>query len=408
MPDIKDSVGQGGLNKGHDVALVQALLQIVKNAKGHSYLTAGYDGAYGNVTKQAIVAFQKDQKLLPALTPPAGQAVQPPPPVQGPKAAVPAVLPAAVVVGAQAPAGAAAAPAAKVVTEKEGFIAPGGPTMQKLNSLLPLEYKGLRIVAGTKLVYWPGSAGAASDSAKAIRADAGLEGIFRENVAKLVELLYQRHEIVLSLPPTGGLRTFQKQYELATQPDPPTGAGPGESNHNFGLAVDIGPRGFKWLASNLIAKTEAGWWLGDLSNSSPAKFMEMWGVRNQIAFSELGMFPSALAGDHVHVQKFSDANVSMSRSLAHLLNQVGAMKWQFGGGQYKCDFGLGGAFYPVGIAERVWEGNGAVTKEVLEKAYKAVNKKDAVTPAAVTEMKAKLKADFVTAETKRFQWQPKQ
>jgi hypothetical protein len=389
MPDIKESVGHGGINRGHDVSMVQVLLQIVKNAKGHAYLGASYDGAYGNVTKQAIIAFQKDQKLIAAdKAPPAGGQAKGPIAVKGP-----------------AP---VAAAAAKVVTEKEGFVAPAGPTMQKLNAMLPATYAGIRVIADTKVVYWPGLASGATDSAKAIRSDGGLQPDFRENVAKLVELMHERHGVVLSLPPTGGLRTFQKQYELATQPNPPTGAGPGESNHNFGLAVDIGPRSFKWIGANLIAKTESGWWLGDLAAASNAKAMQMWEARNKIAFTELGMFPSALAGDHIHVQKFSDANVSMSRSLAHLMNQVGAVKWQFAGGQYKSDFGLGGAFFAVGIAERVWEGNAAVTKQVLQGAYQAVNKQEVVTDAVVTAMKAKLKADFVTAEAQRFQWQPKQ
>jgi peptidoglycan hydrolase-like protein with peptidoglycan-binding domain len=394
MPDIKESVGHGGINRGHDVAMVQVLLQIVKNAKGHSYLGASYDGAYGNITKQAIIAFQKDQKLVaeakatPIVGPGTGPgAVAGPPPASAPK-------------GAPA--------AAKAPAEKEGFVAPGSPTMQKLNSMLPPNYAAIRIIEGTKLVYWSGSATAATDSASAIRSAAGLDPTFRENVAKLVELTHQRYAIALSLPATGGLRTFQKQYELATQPNPPTGAGPGESNHNFGLAVDIGPLGFKWIGASLLAKTEPGWWLNDLSKTYPQKAMEIWAARNQIAFAELGMFPSALPGDHVHVQKFSDANVSMSRSLAHLMNQVGALKWQFAGGQYKSDFGLGGPFYAVGIAERVWEGKGAVTKTVLEAAYKAVKKQEPVTDAAVTVMKAKLKADFVTAESKRFQWVPKQ
>lgn len=38
MPDIKDSVGEGGSNQVHDVALLQAMLRVVKDAKNAPYL----------------------------------------------------------------------------------------------------------------------------------------------------------------------------------------------------------------------------------------------------------------------------------------------------------------------------------------------------------------------------------
>ena len=386
MPDIKDSVGHGGTNAGHDVAMVQALLQIVKNAKGHPYLTTSYDGTYAVGTKTAIIAFQKDQKLVPVAVPaPVNPAVKGPAPIKGP-----------------------AAPVAKGPTEKEGFVGPSGPTIQKLNAMLPLPYKAIRIINDTKVVYWPGSANDATASAKAIRGDVGLEASFRQNVTKLVEIMFQRHEIVLSLPTTGGLRTFQKQYDLVTQPNPPTQAGPGESNHNFGLAVDIGLKHFKWLGAHLMAKTEAGWWLDDLTKVSGAKALSMWAARNLIAFNQLKMNPSALPGDHIHIQKFSDSNVSMRRSLAYLLDQVGAFYWKHAGGQYTCDLGLGGAFYNVGTSVQIWSGNATVTQQSLAAAYQAAKQAGPVTPALVAQMKADLKADFVTAEANRFQWVPKQ
>jgi hypothetical protein len=56
MPDILNTVGAGGANNKHDVAMVQAMLKIVKNAKNQAYLKGNYDGVYGNDTKQAITA----------------------------------------------------------------------------------------------------------------------------------------------------------------------------------------------------------------------------------------------------------------------------------------------------------------------------------------------------------------
>jgi len=76
MADITDSVGEGGTNKVHDVALVQAMLSVIKDAKGNPYLD-DYDGKYGHGTKGAIVKFQTDQGVL---KPPAKPAAGAPPP----------------------------------------------------------------------------------------------------------------------------------------------------------------------------------------------------------------------------------------------------------------------------------------------------------------------------------------
>jgi len=66
MPNITDSVGEGGANKRHDVAIVQLMLQLIKDASNNPYFAGEYNGAYGATTKTAIAAFQKGQKLLPA------------------------------------------------------------------------------------------------------------------------------------------------------------------------------------------------------------------------------------------------------------------------------------------------------------------------------------------------------
>jgi hypothetical protein len=58
-----------------------------------------------------------------------------------------------------------------------------------------------------------------------------------------------------------------------------TGAGPGESNHNFGMAVDIGFRGFKFVKSHGGAEVD-DWWLVKLGG---AKAKELWTARNRIA-----------------------------------------------------------------------------------------------------------------------------
>ena len=72
MPDIKDSVGQGETNNLHDVALVQVMLRVIKDAKGAAYLGGNYDGKFAPNTKDAIIRFQQDQKLIAPPAPKAG------------------------------------------------------------------------------------------------------------------------------------------------------------------------------------------------------------------------------------------------------------------------------------------------------------------------------------------------
>ena len=369
MADIKDSVGEGGTNRGHDVAMVQAMLRVVKNAKGHVYLHGIYDGSYGNQTKNAIIDFQKDYNLAPVPAP--GKAAPPPGPGQ----------------------------------EKFGLINAGGVTVQKLNAMLPPSHKDILVVEGTKTVYWPGSAADAANHEKNISNDADLEPSFRAIVAKLVNLMFARHKIVLSLTNTGGRRTFQKQFDLVTQPDPPTQAGPGESNHNFGQAVDIGFKGFKWMRGDgsSVGPNRDTWWLNELAHF-PAKSAEMWAVRNKIAADELGLFRSNLKGDLIHIQKFSDDNVSMRNSLADLLTRVGTMKWSHGG-VYKCDLGGGGKHYPVGTSVQIWAGNSPVTKADVAAAAGVPLAK--VKDTDVKAMQQKLKAEFEAAEVKWVKWEAK-
>jgi hypothetical protein len=60
VPDLRASVGDTGANAVHDVALVQAMLQAIKDAKGAAYFGKN-TGTYDAATKTAIIAFQTDQ-----------------------------------------------------------------------------------------------------------------------------------------------------------------------------------------------------------------------------------------------------------------------------------------------------------------------------------------------------------
>jgi len=368
MPDIKDTVGEGGKNAVHDVALVQAMLRVVKNAKGAAYLGGVYDGAYGPQTKAAIIALQTDHKLAaaPGKAPAPGQ-------------------------------------------DKHAIASPGGPTVNKLTASLPATHAKMRIIENTKTVYLEGEAADATASQGKVAAHPELEVSFRANVARLVELMYATHKIVLSVAPSGARRTFQQQADLSPGV---TKAGPGESNHNFGRAVDIGPNNLKWLQGDgAIVKDD--WWMNKLSKVSSAKATAFWLARDAVADgASLNLFRIG-AWDRPHLQSFSDANVSMSRSLAALLTAVGKTKWvsaPASPNHYKSDFGLGGTTYDVGTAKQIWAGNATVTKAMLADAqsakFKKVVKEADIKDADIATLKQQLKADFEAADAKWTKWNP--
>ena len=116
MPDIKDSVGEGGSNQVHDVALLQAMLRVVKDAKNAPYLGVDYDGSYGAQTRAALERFQNDHKLAAAKAAP-GQ------------------------------------PQAGGAKEALGLAAAGGATVAKLSGMLPASHQGMRAAQNSKTVY---------------------------------------------------------------------------------------------------------------------------------------------------------------------------------------------------------------------------------------------------------------
>jgi hypothetical protein len=357
MPEITASVGDGATNKTHDVALVQAMLRIVKNAKGASYFGSAYDGTYGATTKTAIIAFQTDN----AKTIQAGEKGK----------------------------------------EKLGVIDQAATTLSTLSAALPATHAALRIIPNTKTVYLEGAQADATASAAAIRNDAEFEATFKQRLAQLVDTVYATHRIVLKLTPTGRRRTFAQQAaETATN------AGPGESNHNFGRASDIGFRGFKWLQGDGVLKQDIDW-LNSLEAANAAKANAFWDARDAIA-KTLPLY--RLNFERIHLQLYDQATFSNQRSLATLLTLVGKTKWATG---YKSDFGLGGAQYSVGTAKQIWAGNATVSKSELAAAMSATAeaKKAKKTYAAadikaqqVTDMQKTLKADFQAADTNWIKW----
>lgn len=166
-----------------------------------------YDGVYGKQTSTAISEFQNGYKLV-----------------------------------------------GKNSVDKAGKVVPNGETIKKLNAMLPANYKSMRIIANTKTVYLAGDAKEAVLSKLAVTGNANIQTNFKTNVGKLIQTMFEQHKIVLRVTKTGFRRTFAEQAALTK-----TNAGPGESNHNFGRAVDIGFKGIKWLQGNGKIVTDADW-----------------------------------------------------------------------------------------------------------------------------------------------------
>jgi hypothetical protein len=353
MPDIKDSVGHSGTNNMHDVAVVQLMLKVIKDAKGAAYLSSDYDGKYGPDTKDAIVRFQQDQKLVS------------PPPAPAPKAAPGSALP---VVGP--------APGAGAVAEKAGLVAKASATLKKLNEMLPAAYKDVRIIEKTNLVYLPGVEADAKASAATIRNKVDLDAAFRQKVGATVTQMYKDYGIVLSIPQSGWRRDFAWQLKLHLAGK---GSHPGESNHQYGRGADLGLNGLRWVAGDgTITRTD--WWLNPVPATDPKMNQQkrdfLWAARNQIAYTVQGLYPTTKPGDDIHVQAYSDSGVDYPGSLAKLLTLVGKAKWSAlpNVHKYKTDFALGGASFWVGTATDNWQGKAAVTPSDLVAALKAAGK----------------------------------
>jgi hypothetical protein len=357
LPTITGNVGDGAANKTHDVALLQAMLRIVKNAKGAPYFSGNYDGPYGKATKDAITAFQNDNtdRIKPG----------------------------------------------QLGKEKLGVVDPGAATIVTLSTALPATHKNLRIIPGTNLVYLEGSQGDAQASASSIRNDAEFESTFKDLLARLVDSMYAEHKIVLKITPTGRRRTFAHQAAETS-----TFAGPGESNHNYGRAADIGFKGLSWIQADGTIKQDADW-LNALEKTDKAKAYALWDARDAIA-RKLPLFP--LEFERVHLQLYDQKTFSNINSLVRLLNTVGKAKWAAG---YKSDFGVGGALYQVGTAKQIWAGNATVARTDLAAALTAkeaaakstrVFKEADITQKQITEVQATLKSDFEAADKNWIKW----
>ncbi len=397
MQSLTGTVGDGGANARHDVALVQAILVLTQRPANLDPLRSHYlttiDGDCGDRTKQAIRQFQADQVFVS----PGRNSSQ-------------------VVSGATA-----------------GRVAPGDTTWARLVGAVPTQFAGLRVLTGSKTVYVAATVGQ-RDTSLARVAQLTFEPTFRNSVVAVIRRLYDDTGIACSVCRDGDRRTFQTQYDLLTSGRGVTNAGPGESNHNFGQAVDLGFQGLRWLRANGVVVENEDWWLHQLDPRQRAdgEALIFWNaLRN--AGTQVGLHRGPVA-DRPHLQAWSDAGVDMANRLADLLTRSGRMRWTGQNQRYQCDLGFGGRFFDVGSAAQIWNRQATVTEAMLTQARAqaagriagqgagaagvglgaptgaaggaatAVRPNAAVTAQDVTAMREALRADFEAADAAWQSW----
>jgi hypothetical protein len=337
MKLISDSVGTNGANKISDVALVQAiLLKITRPATRTTpaapYLTS-YDGDCGKNTKDAIRAFQDDRVFISA----DGRACAPNP---------------------QATA---------------GVVKPADATWQKLLEAVDPKFSDMRVLDGGKTVYL---AATQEQLTRRINAVAGLTfaPAFRHKVIACINRMYELYGIAIGVCRQGDRRTFQAQYDLLVGGNNVTHAGPGESNHNFGMAVDLGFEGLRWLKKHgAVTENETSWFhiLNPNQNVIGPEAMRFWKALRAVGTSPtVGTFRGP-ESDRPHLQNWDDAGVDMATRLADLLTRSGKMRWRGAHQAYQCDLGFGCDFYTVGSARKIWNRQATVTIHMLTQARAA-------------------------------------
>lgn len=325
MQAISKAVGEGQPNVTEDVTLIQAaLVKIAKPAvpgKPAGPYLASYDGVFTKSTTNSILAFQADRKLA------------------GPNVAA-------------------------------GRVAPGDGTFKALAAALPQDMADLRALPGARTAHL------AAKQANLVNRLTEVAGKtfttdFGVKVNATVRKMFADTGIALAIDPDGDHRTFQKQYNLRTSGRGVTKAGPGESNHNFGGAVDLGFKSLRWLKPDGTVVQEQLWWLGDMPQRNQQPF---WDTLRNTGIA-CGAFRGPL-GDRPHLQNWNDDGVSMVRRLAALLTRVGDMKWSVAHGVYSCDLGLGGALVPVGTSVQIWNMQATVDEATIDLLRSARLKRD--------------------------------
>jgi peptidoglycan hydrolase-like protein with peptidoglycan-binding domain len=333
MQTISASVGENATNNMSDVALVQAILLKTRRAAtpatpARPYLSS-YDGDCGPITKAAIRSFQLDHV-------------------------------------AQSGNGLAGAPNRDA---SAGLVKPGDATWRKLLEQVDGDFSDMRVVAGGKTVYLAATTAQLQERIAAANV-LTFAPAFRSKVIACLNRMHALYGIAIGVCPQGDRRTFQSQYDLLANGRNVTKAGPGESNHNFGMAVDLGFSGLRWLKGDGTVTENETMWLHRLDAVKDQSIVFWEALRAVGTSGAVAAFRGPVA-DRPHLQNWDDQGVSMAARLADLLNRSGSMRWNAIRGSYSSDLGFGGELYPVGSAAQIWNRQATVTVAMLSRARTA-------------------------------------
>ena len=290
-------------------------------------------------------------------------------------------------------------------TGKDGktLLGVGGPTIQKLNAMLPATHKDLWLIEQSN-TFIPALAADATAGHVAVMTVLQADATFRHKVAKAVRQVYQDYKLALTVAPQGGRRTFAEQ---AVIPFGKTTVGPGESNHNFGRAVDLVFRNLRWLKGDGTIVTDTPWAEQLEKQKGVAAADRIWNARD-VPIKAAGLFVIAVTRtfrDRPHVQSFDPKAVNMGNALAALLNTVGTFKWANQGGsprQYSSDLGLGATQVNVGTARARWD----LQMSPLLMSAAAIGVNAAFFTTAYVLLQKALKSNFELADQHFLKWKP--
>jgi hypothetical protein len=302
-----------------------------------------------------------------------------------------------------------------------GLVAPKDATWRKLVEKVHPDFANLRVLSGGKTVYVAATATQLQSRISEVTT-LTFAPAFRQRVIACINQVHALYGIALGVCTNGDRRTFQTQYNLLTGGGNVTHAGPGESNHNFGMAVDLGFRGLHWLRKEGTVVEDETYWLHRLNpnqNVIAAEALRFWEVLRSVGTSaQIGMFRGPV-GDRPHLQNWNDVGVDMAARLANLLTRVGTMRWTGAHQRYQCDLGYGGLLFAVGSARQIWNRQAIVTISMITQARAAAAAAHPPSPGAnpapgptpppvtaadVTAMQAELRRQFELADANWSSW----
>lgn len=178
-----------------------------------------------------------------------------------------------------------------------------------------------------------------------------LRSEFRRDIVSVIRKMYN-HGIAMGAPSKfkAGYRSFAQQYSI---PSRSTKAGPGESFHNYGLAVDLGV--LEWVDSD--GKRHSDFWLGKMDGKAGYRGLssKIWKLRNSFCSNKV----HSLSWEIIHLQGLP-ARTSGRSALVKCLNKVASnTKYEYkkgGSKSYECKLPNSSNWVNIGTAKELWSG----------------------------------------------------